>query len=900
MDYLLEVALSNAIVVTGMAIVVYLVTRLVRNPALCHGLWLLVLVKFITPPLAFVPLPASWGLVRQSPGVDSRAWSDIAESISPVEAGASTTHLAPLSGNPSVLEDAHANGMEPASRAAAVDGAALAPDLSAQETRRLDALRSVLLGVWLSGTVLVALTTGMRIYWFRRLLRLTGPVPADVQEEVRGLAAQIGVRPCPNLYVLPAAVGPMLWAVWGKPTILFPAGLLAELGGDARRTILLHELSHLRRRDHWVRILEVVVTTLFWWHPVVWWARREIRPLEEACCDSFVVSELPDSRQAYATALVHSLRSLGRLDSAFPPAASGIGSLAAMKQRVTMIMIGPHQRWLSGPGRLVLVLAASVCLPLLPAPSPGEMSLPGDETTVSVADPLPLRLYDEFDGKFELDWSVVRPAPTHVSFTRKPGKLTITTQEGSIYRANTPSAKNLHLIRNPVADGSDFVLTTCIESFAPTMAYQQAGLLVYDDDDNYLKCDIEFGRSTVRFMFLRETDGEAISDLDRTGVDQERTWIRIIKRGKAYERSYSADGRTFVSAGAEEWGDGDPKWIGLFAKNATQGADETDAAFDFFEFRSLTSAKGDDAPFTEEEGLAGTWAVVSLERNGKRVEDLPYLCLTFDGREVIVHEDSKLTRMQYTLDATRQPELMMAPPLLGPHGETVSAAYSVDGNELQICYDPRPGSTMPSRLETNPGDARFLFTLRRSQPDTRFVKMDVDRDDSVSLSEFADEFHYLSQYDRLQGVFVAIDRNGNGRLSLQEFVNKSQEALFLMRDYNGDRKLSLAEIMEAKKSPEQIAAAKEEFIRNDEDEDGFLLFKEVAYRPTDADFWKADRNGDCVLSLSEFETVQSSRSSDEVDATFRSIDTNGDGSIGLAEFQIRSTVNKPGSPSEAS
>lgn len=891
MNYLLEVALSNAIFVTGMAVVFYLVTRLVRNPALCHGLWVLVLVKFITPPVAFVPLPASWGLVRQAPGVESAALSDSAASILPVEATGSNTSQVSLPVNTTVLESA--------ARAVPVDGASLASDLSSQEAWKLDTLCRVLLGVWLSGTVLAAFTTGMRIYWFQRLLRLTRPVPADVQDELRSLAARIGVRPCPEVCVLPTAASPMLWAVWGQPFILFPAGLLAELGGNARRTILMHELSHLRRHDHWVRILETVVTTAFWWHPVVWWARREIRPLEEACCDSFVISELPDSRHAYATALVQSFRSLAKPDSAFPLAASGAGNFVSMKQRLTTIMIGTHQRWLSGRGRLVLVLTASVCLPLLPAPSRSAMSLPGTETTATVLDPLMLRLYDGFDGKYELDWNVLRPDTTHVSFTGSPGSLTITTQEGSIYRAHTPLAKNLHLIRNPVADGSDFVLTTCIESFAPTMAYQQAGLLVYDDDDNYLKCGIEFGRSTIRFTFLREAEGEAISDLDRTGVEQERTWIRIVKRGRSYERAYSADGNTFVSAGAEEWGDGDPTWIGLFAKNATEGADETDAAFDFFELRSLTSVEKGEAPFSEEESLAGTWAMVSLERNGKRVENSPYLCLTFDGRDVIVHEESKLTRMQFSVDATRQPKLMATPPFLGPHGGTVSAAYSVGGNELRICYDPRPGSTAPSRLETNPGDARFLFTLRRSPPDTRFVKMDVDRDDSVSLSEFTEEFFYLSQNNRLQGIFVAIDRNGDGVLSLREFANKSQEAVFLMQDYNADKRLTLAEIVKAKKSPEQIAAAKEEFIRNDEDEDGFLVFKEVAYRPTDADFWKADRNIDGVLSPDEFETIRTRRLSGELEDTFRAIDTNGDGSIGLSEFQTRSVVNKPGSPSEA-
>ena len=57
------------------------------------------------------------------------------------------------------------------------------------------------------------------------------------------------------------------------------------------------------------------------------------------------------------------------------------------------------------------------------------------------------RLFEEFDGKLTLDWKQIRPAPTHQSLTKSPGKLTITTQYGSIHRTGRPEpAKNLFLI----------------------------------------------------------------------------------------------------------------------------------------------------------------------------------------------------------------------------------------------------------------------------------------------------------------------------------------------------------------------------------------------------------------------------------------------------------------------
>ena len=72
--------------------------------------------------------------------------------------------------------------------------------------------------------------------------------------------------------------------------------------------LLLHELAHLKRRDHWVRWLELVVAGLYWWHPVVWWARRALREAEEQCCDAWVVWAMPDRSRTYASCLTGSRR----------------------------------------------------------------------------------------------------------------------------------------------------------------------------------------------------------------------------------------------------------------------------------------------------------------------------------------------------------------------------------------------------------------------------------------------------------------------------------------------------------------------------------------------------------------------------------------------------------------
>jgi len=206
--------------------------------------------------------------------------------------------------------------------------------------------------------------------------------------------------------------------------------------------------------------------------------------------------------------------------------------------------------------------------------------------------------YEAFDGKLGLNWQPVRHDPTHVSLSKNPGKLTITTQRGTIHGdervRNEPSAKNIFVIDNPLAKETDFVVTTCVSSFTPVMAYQQAGLICYDDDDNYLKWGWEFDWHKgfgQTFYLVRETDAKPDHHYVQDGSGLQKVWLRLKKRGNVYEYSASSDGKEFKVYGARPWGEGAPKKIGFLAKNGgPEGIPEIDACFEFFELKGLETA----------------------------------------------------------------------------------------------------------------------------------------------------------------------------------------------------------------------------------------------------------------------------------------------------------------------
>ena len=115
--------------------------------------------------------------------------------------------------------------------------------------------------------------------------------------------------------------------------------MLQRLDPAAADALLSHELAHYLRRDHWVRLFELLVTGLFWWHPVVWIARRRIEVAEEHCCDAWAVSQCPDQPRRYAEALLDTIDFLAERPAPAGPLASGLGEAPFLRQRLRLIML---------------------------------------------------------------------------------------------------------------------------------------------------------------------------------------------------------------------------------------------------------------------------------------------------------------------------------------------------------------------------------------------------------------------------------------------------------------------------------------------------------------------------------------------------------------------------------
>jgi probable HAF family extracellular repeat protein len=344
---LLGAVLANATLVCLLAPFVIFVDASGR-PALAHRLWLLLLIKLVTPPL--VPFSLQTSAARPQSVSASRI-----EPAAPVQGP-----VLPVS---NVLSSLGAG--EPVASARPYP-APVRPMVQRVAAWVPSGWPVLAVSAWLTVAAMLLVLVIVRLVRAVCYLRSARPASAALQHRARKLASRIGIDPgrAPLVWMIPGSMSPLLWAIGGEPRLLIPSDLWGRLAEVKQDALLVHELAHLRRRDHWARILELVVTSMYWWCPVVWWIRRALRDAEERCCDAWVVWALPGAARAYATALLDTVDFLADSPPALPLGGSGLWHVRRMQNRLALIMRGGVSKGLSGRGAAAVLGAAIVMVPL--------------------------------------------------------------------------------------------------------------------------------------------------------------------------------------------------------------------------------------------------------------------------------------------------------------------------------------------------------------------------------------------------------------------------------------------------------------------------------------------------------------------------------------------------------
>ncbi len=242
--------------------------------------------------------------------------------------------------------------------------------------------------IWLGGIGVFGLAIifrMMRQAWF---IRSATPAPAEVRAMARQAAALVGLPKAPPVRFTTRRSSPLV-TCGARVCVVLPAALWEELDDASRRAVLVHELAHLRRRDHWVRRLELLIGTAYWWHPVMWWVRKRLNEEADLACDVWVTTLLPHCRRAYAEALVRTTTYVGgntRRGGRVPVAALGMATGPARRfgRRITMVMTERSRRRPSILGGAMCAAIAAIGMVVMPALACPDADEPAEPTKYRV------------------------------------------------------------------------------------------------------------------------------------------------------------------------------------------------------------------------------------------------------------------------------------------------------------------------------------------------------------------------------------------------------------------------------------------------------------------------------------------------------------------------------------
>lgn len=377
---------TQLIQVSVLIAVVWLLAKLFarQRPHLAHVLWLLVLVKCLTPPVMSSPAGVMSHLKIPQPD-----WLTIeqAEEVEEVVSEPEPIDLAPDFPREPLpdfqVSDANFE-IDDLSRGFVVDQSELPPEFFLEEPLEVEVaetpvaleveeppievkaeppVSSILWKIWFASAGFVLLVTLGRVsITLRRVYRNRVETPEDLNALVLELSRQLRLRRKVRILVTAAKVGPAVVGFF-RPLLILPEVVTNGRSAHELEPIIAHELLHVKRGDLGIGWLQVLVQSLWWFHPLVWLVNRFLSREAERCCDEAVVAELDCPPATYARCLLNVLEQKRNLTPI--PACPGVKPVELTKQRMERIMkLGQgcrkHSPWWCW---LVVVLLGVVVLP---------------------------------------------------------------------------------------------------------------------------------------------------------------------------------------------------------------------------------------------------------------------------------------------------------------------------------------------------------------------------------------------------------------------------------------------------------------------------------------------------------------------------------------------------------
>jgi beta-lactamase regulating signal transducer with metallopeptidase domain len=270
-----------------------LILRKRVRAVLRYWLWMLILVKLVLPTTLSAPTGLGYWLSDRMPGFlgtkssvaeESAAMPPVAETVKATRIPEVIVYTSPRSfANTRPIDDNPREGAVAATWSLSWQGAVFL--------------------AWLAEVIAMTLLLVQRMFFVRGLVAQSKEPSDAMVDMLERCREQVGIRRAVRLRLSPVSASPSICGLF-RPTILVPEALSNKLDARQLKSILLHELAHIKRRDLWVSFIQTVLQIVYIYNPLLWVANAIIRKIREEAVDEMVLVAMGEQAEDYPQTLL--------------------------------------------------------------------------------------------------------------------------------------------------------------------------------------------------------------------------------------------------------------------------------------------------------------------------------------------------------------------------------------------------------------------------------------------------------------------------------------------------------------------------------------------------------------------------------------------------------------------
>lgn len=380
-----------------------------------------------------------------------------------------------------------------------------------------------ILSIWGLGAALIvgwSLSGFAGVWWItRRAQPVEDEEWIDLLDE---LADRLLIYQPVRLFVSPRIASPMTWGIV-RPVVLLPIDA-DDWAEDRRRSVLLHELAHVKRGDSLIQFIAQLGCALHWMNPLAWHALKKMRMEQEKACDDLVLVNGTRASD-YASHLLAIARSI-KTSWASPLNTVSMAKPSLLEGRVVDILDPERkERRLSmanGIGTSLLALAIMLPLAALtPWQEPGKTMVPQQS----------LAMVPQAEATNEWQAPAARPAPVAIAKPAPvardiaaPSPRVSSERSAAIARADTSEegkrarAKAIRALREALNDEDPDIrkhAAITLAEMGDEGSVDTFIMLLRSDPDADVRRHALFGLSDIRSDEAMDAVIEALEDGDK-------------------------------------------------------------------------------------------------------------------------------------------------------------------------------------------------------------------------------------------------------------------------------------------------------------------------------------------------------------------------------------------------